>query len=98
MWVEHQTQEGLFRQAMNLELLLQDSQASADRVGRWIDAIEPLALRIKVQAEMFCRGRWQIRNSAQAIILLGLDRVRRILNLFLDELCPQENPARYALI
>lgn len=90
--------------------MLEDPRSNATRVGRVLDAAEPLAEEVIRTAErLFDRG--EIRSPAHAVTLMGYRRVERVVRGFVQrELArlnagynPDERPvaglaSRYAIV
>ncbi|MBU0553662.1 hypothetical protein KKF91_01410 [Myxococcota bacterium] len=71
--------------AQTLKAQLDDPYSNAQRLGRLIDRARPLSELIKQQAEAHCGGRWQIQRASQAITILGFERLRGVLDRFIQE-------------
>lgn len=59
--------------------------SNAQRLGRLFDSARPLSELLKEQAEAHCGGRWQIQRSSQAITILGFERLKGMLERFIQE-------------
>lgn len=65
--------------------LLNDPRSNAARLGRLLDAVGPLADAVIETAEVLYEGRGRVTTTAQAVTLIGFNRLERLTRRFLRQ-------------
>lgn len=69
--------------ARRILAMIKDPRTNAERLGRVIDSVEPLALTVQQAANDLFGERGRVRTSSQAITVIGFNRLEALTRRFL---------------
>ena len=72
--------------AQEILTLISDPRSTARQIGRVLEALPSLRQSVMFSAVHHLDGRGIVRNSTQAIVLIGFNRLKQLVRDFMDTL------------